>query len=133
MVKQETIKRIKEAFENTVETDELKYTGSLTDIDYFGMFCKATSKDSIYKINGINTSMFNYLYNGDDSVLIVFFIPINTESSSTKNIADRVMEITEITEQAFVTIDFISSHEFKDDKFVYITIVKKVNEHIKEI
>ncbi len=126
MVKQETVKKIKEVFENTVESGDLKHSGSLLDIDYFGMFGKAAHKDKIYKINGIDTGMFNYVHDGHDSVLIVFFVPINTESASTKHIADRVMEITELMEKSFITVDYMSSNELKDDKFIYLTIVKRL-------
>ncbi len=123
---EEVIKKLKEKFEDVVESNELKYDGSITNIDYFSLFCKAAAADNLYKFFGVNTCMFNFVYDNDDSVLIIFSIPINNDSSS-KHIADRVMEITRSMERCFVTLDFISSIEVKDDKFVYISIVKKVN------
>jgi len=117
--------RIKEAFEDTVETNNLRYDGTMLDIDYFGLFCKATSKDRLFKFLGANVCMFNCLHEDDESVLVIFSIPINSDSS-TKNIADRVMEITETMERCFTTLDFIQAKEKKNDKFVYVTVIKKL-------
>ncbi len=70
--------------------------------------------------------MFNYTYDKQDSVMIVFSIP-NGEESSTKDVADKVMDIVDLTERLFVTVDYIDSSEIKDDKFIYTTIIKKLN------
>ncbi len=125
MSKQEVRDRIKTAYEETVELNELKYDGSLTDIDYFGLFFKAGTHDKLFKFLGVNVCMFNCIYNNDDAVLIIFSIPMNTDSS-TKKIADRVMEVTEEMEKCFITVDHIHSREVKDDKFVYVTVIKQV-------
>jgi len=118
--------RMKEIFQKTINTN-LRYTGDLEDINYFNLYCKAASDDHVFKILGANFYMLNFTYEGDDSVLMVFSIPINSDSG-TKHIAERVMEIIENTEQCFVTLDYSNSMENKDDKFVYVTIVKKYNE-----
>jgi hypothetical protein len=70
--------------------------------------------------------MFNYTHEKTDSILIIFSIP-NGEESSTKFIADKVMDIVELGESVFITLDYIKSKEIKDDKFIYVTIVKKLN------
>jgi len=125
MTKISIYQRIKDSFEDTVESNDLKYSGSLLDIDYFGLFCQATSKDKLYKYLGVNCCMFNFLHEKDEAVLILFSIPATT-SASTKNIADRVMEITETMEKCFTTVDYIHSREKKDEKFVYVTVIKQL-------
>jgi len=115
--------RMKEIFHTIINTD-LKYSGDLEDIDYFNLYCKAATDDHVYKLLGANFFMLNYKHEGDKSVLMVFSIPINSDSG-TKHIAERVMEIIENTERCFVTLDYSSSIENKDDKFVYVTLVKK--------
>jgi hypothetical protein len=120
------LQKFKELFENIVESNEMKYDGSITNIDYFSLFCKSAASDKLYKFFGVNTCMFNFIYENEDSVLIIFSIPLNSDASA-KHIADRVMEITKSMEKCFTTLDFISSNEMKDDKFVYISIIKKVN------
>ena len=122
------IQKFREAYEATVDNDELRYLNSLENIDYFGQFCKATSQDKLYKFLGLNPCMFNTVYENADAILIIFSIP-NGEDASTKNIADQVMSIVELAEKTFVTIDYIKSKEVKDDRFIYVSLVKKLNKN----
>lgn len=122
--------KFKEAFEATVDNDDLRYLGSLENIDYFGQFCKATSHDKLYKFLGLNTCMFNTIYQDTDAILIIFSIP-NGEDASTKNNADQVMAIVELAEKTFVTVDYIKSKEVKDDRFIYVSLVKKLNNKVE--
>jgi len=117
--------KFKEAFEGTIENVDLHYDGNLKNIDYFGLFCKAGTVEKLYKFLGLNTCMFNYIYEKRDSVIIIFSIP-NGEESSTKYIADKVMDIVELCESIFITTDYIKSKEVKDDKFIYVTVIKKL-------
>jgi len=118
--------KFREAYESTLENTDLLYSGNLNNIDYFGLFCKATAQDRLYKFLGLNTCMFNYVYENQDSVLIIFSIP-NGEDASTKTIADKVMDIVQISESVFVTTDYMKSKEVKDDKFIYVSLIKKLN------
>lgn len=118
--------KFRSAIEATLESEDLRYTGDLKNIDYFSLFCKATSKDKLYKFLGLNVCMFNYVHEQHDSLLIIFSIP-NGEDSSTKTVADKVMDIVDLSEQLFITIDYLESTEIKDDKFIYTIVVKKIN------
>jgi len=117
--------KFREAYEGTIDNCDLLYTGNLKNIDCFKLIFQAGIQDKIYKFFGLNTCMFNYVHNEQDSVLIVFSIP-NGEDYSTKYIADKVMDIVELGESVFVTIDYINSKEIKDDKFIYVVMIKKV-------
>lgn len=117
--------KLKDIFEATVESG-IEYTGSLENIDYYSLFCKAASKEKLYKILGNNLCMFNYKYNDKDAVMLIFFIPINTEETGAKNIAERVMEIVEKVETCFVTLDYLKSQEVKEDKFLYVIVIKNI-------
>jgi len=118
--------KFREVFEGTLEDVDLQYTGNLKNIDYFGLFLKAGAQDKLFKFLGLNTCMFNYIHEKQDSVMIIFSIP-NGEDSSTKYVADKVMDIVELCESVFVTTDYIKSKEIKDDKFIYVSIIKKLN------
>lgn len=117
--------RLKEIFETTVESGIL-YDGKYENIEYYNMFCKAAAKEKLYKIAGNNLCMFNCCYEGKDSIMMIFYIPINSNDSGAKNVAERVMEVVSIVEDCFVTLDFIKSEEVKEDKFVYVTAIKKI-------
>lgn len=117
--------RLKEIFETTVESD-IRFDGSIDNIDYYNLFCKAAEKDSVYKMLGNNLCTFNCTYNDKDSVMLVFFIPINAEETGAKNIAERVMNVVEKVETCFVTIDYLKSHEVKEDKFLYVVVIKSI-------
>lgn len=117
--------KLKEVFENTIDTG-IKYEGSIENPEYYNLFCKAASKDQLYKLMGNNLCMFNCYYNNDDSVMIIFSIPINSQESGAKNVAERVMEVIGGVEDCFVTLDHVKSEEIKEDKFVYVTAIKKI-------
>lgn len=117
--------RLKEIFENTVESG-LKYEGSYISPEYYNLFCKAAANNQLYKVMGNNLCMFNCSFDEKDAVMILFSIPINSNDSGAKNIAERVMEVVYESEECFITTDYIKSEEVKEDKFVYITIIKKV-------
>jgi len=119
--------KLKEIFETTIDNG-LKYEGTHTSPEYYSLFCKAAAKENLYKIMGNNVCMFNYSYEASDAIMMLFSIPINSNETGAKNIADRVMEVIAGVEDCFITTDYVKSEEVKEDKFVYITIVKKVGE-----
>lgn len=120
--------RLQEIFENTIESDQL-YDGSLEMIDYYSLFCKAASNNNLFKLMGNNLCMFRCNYNNKDAIMMMFSIPINNNEDTTgaKNVAERVMEVVEATENCFVTIDSMKSEEVKEDKFIYVTLIKVLN------
>jgi hypothetical protein len=119
--------RFKEIFENTVEAG-LKYEGSHLSPEYYNLFCKAAANQQLFKALGNNVCMFNYTFEGVDSVMMLFSIPVNSNETGAKNIAERVMEVIAGVEECFITTDFVKSEEIKEDKFVYVTVIKKVGE-----
>jgi hypothetical protein len=123
-------KRLKELFENTVENG-IKYEGSIENPDYYGLFCKAAANEQLYKLMGNNICMFNCDLNKSEAVMILFSIPINTsEESGAKNVAERVMEVIENMEACFTTLDEVNSEVVQEDKFVYVTAIKKIGKEI---
>ena len=119
--------KLKEIFESTIDSG-LKYEGSHLTPEYYNLFCKAAAEENLFKTKGNNVCMFNCSYKGEDAVMMLFSIPINSNETGAKNIAERVMEVVAIVEECFTTTDFIKSEEIKEDKFVYITVIKKVGD-----
>ena len=125
--------RLKQIFESTIESG-LKYDGNIEEIDFYSLFCKSTANNQLYKIFSCNLSMFKYRYENDDSVLIIFSIPIslnldrieNGNQQENKHISERIMEILRIVEECFITVDYIDLKNIKEDKFMYMVIVKKL-------
>jgi len=118
--------KLREIFESTPESEEMLYIGELDNIDYYSLFCKAASKNKLYKLFGNDVCAFNYKNDDCDSVLFLFFIPINSEECGSKNIAEKIMDIVKKTEECFITLDYVVSTEIKEDKFIYVTIVKNI-------
>jgi len=119
--------RLKEIFENTIESG-IKYDGSVDKPEYYNLFCKAAAHDQLYHLMGNNICMFNCQKEGTDVVMMLFSIPINSsEEAGAKNVAERVMEVVENSEDCFVTLDDIKTEPVQEDKFVYVTVVKSVN------
>ena len=119
--------KLKEIFDTTVDSG-LKYEGVHASPEYYSLFCKAAANENLYKSMGNNICMFNYSYENIDSIMMLFSIPINSKETGAKNIAERVMEVVSVVEDCFITTDYIKSEEVKEDKFVYVTVVKKVGE-----
>jgi len=117
--------RLTEIFEGTIENGEF-YDGPCDNPAYYNLFCKAASKDQLFKLMNNNLCMFNCKYKDEDSVIMIFSIPINSGESGAKNIAERVMRVITQVEICFVTLDFVKSEEIKEDKFIYVIAVKKV-------
>lgn len=118
--------RLIEIFESTIES-ELRCEDPVEKINYYNLFCKAASNKRLFKVMGNNLCMSNYRYENRDAILMIFSIPINPDETGSKDIAEKIMEIVSETENAFVTLDYIVSNKVEEDKFVYITAVKKLN------
>lgn len=119
--------RLKEIYESTVEGG-MVYEGKLKNIDFYNLFCKAASQDKLYKIIGNNLCMFNYEYENQDSIMMVFFIPVNSDEDGAKNVAERVIEVVKKIETCFVTLDYLESTETKEDKFIYVVGIKIIGD-----
>ena len=111
-------------FEETVDSDE-RYEGTLYDIDHYSLICKAAAKDRLFKFKEANVCMFNFENEGMDNVFMLFSMPINAKDG-VKNIAERVISMVDDIEKSFITLDHISSRELKEEKFIYIVCIKKV-------
>ena len=123
--------RLKQIFESTVDSGE-KYCGNIDEIDYYALLCKSTSNNQLYKIFSCNLFMYNYSYKDEDSVLMVFSIPTsinnNDNQLENKHVSERILDVLKIVEECFVTVDFMDLKTVKEDKFLYMTIVKKIKE-----
>lgn len=125
--------RLRQIFDNTIESG-LKYVGNIDEIDFYSLFCKSTANNQLYKIFSCNLSMFNYEFEGVDSVLIIFSIPvslnldskINETQQENKHISERIMDIVRIIEECFITVDYMDLKNIKEDKFMYMVIIKKL-------
>jgi len=117
--------KIVELYNNTIKSGNV-YNGDLDNINFFALICNA-KEDQLFKIGQCNGCMFKYKYEGKNSVLFVFSMPINLNSDNgeNKHISERVIDIVRILEECFVTIDYLNSVENREEKFVYITAVKK--------
>jgi hypothetical protein len=61
-------------------------------------------------------------------VLIIFAVPIRSvvEGDENRHVSERMMDIVKTIEDCFVTVDSMTAQEVKEDKTIYLTILKKV-------
>lgn len=119
-----------EMFEMTLESDH-DYFGSLDEINYFGLICKAAHGDFMRKIYNNDIVMFNTNYEDQDAVLIVVQIPVNVNEDDenvkvTKFVSNRVMKMIFLAEKCLVQLDVCETTQESEDKFVYIKMIKKI-------
>lgn len=132
MGKQKDFDKLNELYNKTLESD-LRFDGKLNNIDYFSLICKATSNDHMIKFKDSNLSMFNYRFNNYDSILMLFSIPLTDNSGNKKkHITEKIMNIIKILEQFFIILDHTECRQIKEEKFAYLTIIKKIDKPKKE-
>jgi hypothetical protein len=119
--------KLKRLFEKAIDSGT-KLPGGLNNIDFISIFFKAAVTDSMFKFLGSNSCMFICKYEGDDSVIALFSLPIrsNMEGDENKHVSERVMDVIKVAEEAFVTLDSVEIEEAKEDKFMYIKVIKKI-------
>jgi hypothetical protein len=77
---------------------------------------------------GSELCTFNGKYLNEDAIIMLFAIPINSsEETGARNVAERVMEVITESEKCLVTLDYVKTDEVKEEKFVYVLIVKRIN------
>jgi hypothetical protein len=78
-----------------------------------------------------NLCSFNCDFEGEEAVIMIFSVPISTQAEvlDKKHSSERIMDIIKTVEECFISIDHMSFKEVKEDKFSYITIIKKVKEN----
>jgi len=106
-------------FLNTVENGS-EYDGDIEKLNILN-----TDPDKLHKINSNHVTMFKYKHIDKDSILILVCLPINSkkETSTSKNVAERVMNVITDAEIAFTYLDYTSSVTDKNT-FIYLKMIK---------
>lgn len=123
-----TQQRLTELFEQT-EGEGEKYDGIFTDLNYFNLVSRAAANNALYEIDNNNVCMYKCKYEDYDSIMMIFSIPMNKDIKGGAHITERIMDVIKNVEDCFVTTSYMNSLEVKDDKFVYVTIIKKIGEN----
>jgi len=129
------VDKVKDIFNSTIDSGN-EYSGSNIDIDYYNLLCKATANSKLFKLFNCNLCMFKYKFEDKDSILILFGIPINVNAELTndaKHVSERIMDVLRVLESCFITLDYMFTHESKEDKFVYIVAIKKLKGDKKKL
>lgn len=124
----DTITKLKEIYENCLEGAENIILKSPDDLDFCNLMFKSASNNLLYNIFNSNLCMFNCDWKNQKSIFILFGIPFNSEKLSNKEMSEKIMEIVDILEKTFVTLDYVMTREVKEDRFVYLVIIKKNEE-----
>jgi len=122
-------KKIIDLIDKTIESG-LKYSGNLETLNYYQLFCKATASEFLFKIDSkTNACSYKYKFNDENSLMIIFSIPLNDDRNfRSKFISEKIMEIISECEDIFTSIDYYDFKEIKNEKFVYLVIVKKIED-----
>jgi hypothetical protein len=118
------IKKLKEVFDETIES-EVKCNTPIEQIDYSKLFVKAGENNTLFTFFGYDLYTFNYTYKDKDCILMIFRMPINSIEFTSKGIAEKIMDLVNIIENCFVITQYLRVSE-KEDKFIYLTVIKEV-------
>jgi hypothetical protein len=115
--------RIRKTFQETLNSD-LSYSKQIEDID-FTVMTKSMAVEKTIKVMGCIVCMFNYLFEETPSILIVFsYYPKDDVGS--KHISEKTIEVIDLLQEVFITLDHIDIINVKSEPFVYIVAVKKI-------
>lgn len=115
--------KLKKAFEEVLISD-LKYNKPIEDIDYT-ILTKAMAVDKTIKVLGCIVCMFNCTFENSSAVLIVFsYFP--KDDSGSKHISEKAIDIIDLLQEVFITLDHIDIINPKGEGYIYIVSVKKV-------
>lgn len=117
--------RLKQFFESTIDSG-IKYSGNISEIDFYTLLCQSTTNNTMYKIINCNLLMFNCQHNNKDSVLMIFSIPLTNNEN--KHISEKIMDVLKLIEDCFITTDYMDLKNSKEDKFYYLTVVKSLKD-----
>jgi len=115
--------KLKKAFEEVLSSD-LKYNKQIEDIDYT-VLTKAMAVDKTIKVLGCIVCMFNCVFENCPAVLIVFsYFP--KEDAGSKHISEKTIDVIDLLQEVFITLDHIDIISPKSEGYVYIVSIKKV-------
>lgn len=120
--------RLQDIYDSTIES-ETKVKIDIKEIDYYSLLCNSIGNNKMHKMFNCNICSFNCEFEGEDSVIMIFAVPLSTQSENVdkKHSSERVMDIIKVVEETF-KVDYMNFKEVKEDKFAYLTIIKKVKE-----
>lgn len=115
--------KLKKAFEEVLGSD-LKYNKPIEDIDYT-VLTKAMAVDKTMKVLGCIVCMFNCIFENSPAVLVVFsYFP--KEDVGSKHISEKTIDVIDLLQEVFITLDYIDIISPKSEGYVYIISIKKV-------
>lgn len=119
--------KLRKIFEETIENNKRKYEGSLKHLPCSDLILSSISTKKNYRYETNNLCMLNYKYHGEDSVLMIFAIPIKSSEDS-RPYNERVFDVLRDVEEAFITLDYRQLKEFEEDKYMYFICIKVIEE-----
>jgi hypothetical protein len=65
------------------------------------------------------------MFQDEKAVMLIFSVPIN-ETDGNKLITDKIIDLVDLLENSLITLDYLHSAELKEEKQIYVVVVKKV-------
>ena len=96
------------------------------NIDHYNLLCRATAADMSFFLSDLkcNFCMYNCKYEEKDAILIIFLLAINVDRGN-KDLSERVITLIHSAELNFTTLDYIKVKKLTDEKWLYLTMIKK--------
>lgn len=123
------VDRLRDYFNLTLKETEHLDT-ELEKADY-GLLCRKYKDRKILSIFGCFFSLFRYIYQGEESVMMLFAIPFQSnqeynDDDDKRHNSVKVLDIIKLVEDCFITVDYMHMKDVKEDKYSYLVIIKKL-------
>lgn len=119
---EEIIKQIKEDFTDyKIESDE---------VSFFNLFLREHENNkNLSIIKGCDVLTYKYIFEEENSVLLVFSIPNLNENNKTetRSTNEKILGIIKLLEDYFTYLDFVSlKSEGTNEQYSYLVVIKKL-------
>jgi hypothetical protein len=141
-LKDNDISRLKEKFDSSMSREkiiEIDDEKKIEDVKFLHMLlCTAAAEDYLFMlpsfVNSNNSADFSCykVRMPDDKLYILILVSIPVVERTTKGLSGKVMDLFDLLERTFYSLDYMKSFQDTDNKYAYIVSLKSFEEENKE-
>lgn len=141
-IKDNDISRLKDKYESTLSREkiiELDDEKKIEDANFLHMLlCTAAAENYLFMlpsfINSNNSADFSCyrVRMPDQNLYVLILVSIPVVERTTKGLSGKIMDIFDLLERTFYSLDYMKSFQDTDNKYAYIVSLKLCKEENEE-
>ena len=141
-VKDNDISRLKDKFNSALDREkiiELEDENKIEDVNFLHMLlCTAAAEDYLFMlpsfVNSNNSADFSCykVRMPDEKLYVLILVSIPVVERTTKGLSGKIMDLFDLLERTFFSLDYMKSFQDTDNKYAYIVSLKSFKEENEE-